>query len=186
MADLNKVISDNTGLVWQQLHRFKLANEPDAESVAFEALFKAADTYDESSGTAFSTYATCVIANSIRMYLRSVNKKRQLLVVSYNAPAFPGSEDDTTELVDVLVGPYNAEDTVLAKELRGRIAAGLRAAYSELTTDNHRRVFNAWKDSYFKASQSDIARQVGVSQATVNRVVSIVRYKLRQQLEDYL
>lgn len=186
MADLNKVISDNTGLVWQQLHRFKLANDPDAESFAFEALFKAAETYDDKTGTAFSTYATCVIANSIRMHLRSINKKRQLIVVSYNAPAFPGSEDETTELVDTLVGPCTAEDAVLAGELRGRITAGLKQAYSDLSTETQRRVFDTWKDSCFKASQSDIARQLGISQATVNRVVSIVRYKIRQQLEDYL
>lgn len=185
MADLNKVISDNTGLVWQQLHRFKLANEPDAESFAFEALFKAAETYDEASGTAFSTYATCVIANSIRMYLRSLNKKRQLLIVSYNAPAFPGGEDETTELMDVLVGPCNAEDTVLARELHERIVAGLKMAYNELTTDNHRRVFELWQESEFTASQSDIARQLGISQPTVSRVISAVRYKIRQQLEDY-
>lgn len=185
MADISKVIADNTGLMWQQLHRFKLANDPDAESFAFEALFKAAETYKADTGTAFSTYATCVIANSIRMYLRSINRKRQLLIISYNAPAFPGSEDETTELVDTLIGPYNAEDMVLAKELRSRIAKGLKEAYAELATDTQRNAFDLWKESGFTASQSDIARQLGISQPTVNRVVSFVRYKIRQQLEDY-
>ena len=185
MADINRIIEQNMGLVYQQLHRFKLVDNPDAESYANEAIYNAALTYKPETGNTFSTYATCVIANSLRMYLRSKKKKRQLTIVSYNAPVTV-SDEDTVELCDTLASDDTAEDIVISNELSEHVRAALRTVYNELTTDSHKKIFRLWCANNGNIRQREIAEQLNLSQPYVSRAISIIRYKLRQQLEDYL
>lgn len=184
MADINDVIEANLGLVYQQLHRFNLADEPDAISYAYEALYKAAKTFDTSAGTAFSTYAVCVIANDIRRYLRTLYRKRQLTVVSYDEPVYSNDGNEAT-LLDTLSGPDNAEDHILSEELRVEIAEALNRVYDSLAADGHRRIFEVWRESDFEAKQKDIAQLTGFTQPYVSRVLSIIKYKMKVELEGY-
>ena len=183
MADLNDFISENLGLAYQQLGRFGLLDNPDAESYAFEALFKAAKTYKPETGYAFSTYAVCVISNDIRRYLRSANKKRQITWLSYDAPI--NDEEDKT-FVDILVGPDTTESYTLNKELRSYIADALRNVYDDLTNESHKKIFEIWYASEFSCKQGDIVKCTGLSQPYVSRVLSSIKYKLRLELEEYL
>ena len=84
--EVNDKIAANTGLIYKQLTAFNLLYDQDAESFAHEALWRAVKTFDESAGVAFSTYAVCCINNELRKHLRTLNRKRQLDVVSYDAP----------------------------------------------------------------------------------------------------
>lgn len=186
MADINDTIADNLGLVYHQLHRFNMVGNPDAESYAYEALFKAASTYKPSSGNKFSTYAICVIANSLRMYLRTCNKKNVIVPVSYYTPAYIGKNGEELLLVDTIEGPNHAEDHIYAIELRRRITEALRSVYEELPTDNQRSVFRAWVKSDFSMKQRELAQATGLSQAQVSRVLNHTRQQLRLELEDYL
>lgn len=184
MADINDTIYDNLGLAYTQLSRFGLTYNPDAESFALEALYKAVITYKPETGNAFSTYAICVISNSLRHYMRSLNKKRQLVVSSYDEPVYYDSEERT--MLDTIVGPDTTEEAILAEELRERVAIALDKVYKELTIPSHKRVFECWRDGDFVSRQTELASLTGLSQPYVSRVLSSIKHKLKIELEDYL
>ena len=181
--DINDKIAENLGLVYQQLIRFKLSTDQDAESYAYEALYNAIRTYDESTGAAFSTYATCVIANTLRMHLRKMNKKRQLEVVSYDAPVTNG--EDSATIVDTLRQAEDTESIVLFNELSDVVADSFRKVYNTLN-DTHKRVISMWYASDYKMTQVEIANALRLSQPTVSKALSHFKYKLKLELEEYM
>lgn len=186
MADINDTIADNLGLVYHQLHRFNLVGNPDAESYAYEALFRAVTTFKPESGHAFSTYAICVIANSLRMYVRSCNKKNVIVPVSYHAPVYFGKDGEELLLVDTIEGPNHAEDHMYAVELRRRIKEALDNVYETLSTEQQRTLFKAWVEADFDIKQKELSNISGLSQPYVSRLLSSIKYQLRLELEDYL
>lgn len=181
--DINDQIAANLGLVYQQLIRFNLKDDQDAESYAYEALYKAVTTYDAAAGTAFSTYATCVIANTLRMHLRKINKKRQLEIISYDTPL---SDDEYAgTVVDTIKQVEDTESTVLFNELSGAVASSFEKVYNALN-DTHKKVIYMWYESEYKMTQAEIARSLNLSQAMVSRVLSAFKYKLKIELEEYM
>lgn len=178
--DINTKISMNKGLVYKQLHAFQLLYDQDAESYAFEALHKAVLTFNESAGTAFSTYAVCVINNALRKHLRTLSRKRQLDVVSYYTPVAQG--DKELLLLDTLMQRESAEDYVVGDERYNSILAVVHEEY-ELLSNTHRKILRAF---YSNASlnQQDIAKAAGVTQATVSKVISAFRHRIRVRLEE--
>lgn len=181
--DINKKIADNTGLIYQQLHRFTLINDPDAESLAYEALYKAVMTYDEASGNSFSTYAVCIIANALRMHLRHLNRKRQLTVISYDEPL--SDDEEAKSMLDLLAGNDTAESYVLMKELRGVIDSSIKEVLDSLN-DTHRKIIIAWYESDCLMPQREMAKAFGVSQPVVSRAISAFKYRLKMKMEEYL
>lgn len=185
MDKINDAIAKHRGLIYTQLKRFKLNTDQDAESAAYEALYKAVLTYDVSSGNKFSTYATCVIANALRMHLRNTNKKRQLTVISYYEPA-SNIDSDERFMLDTITGQASAEEMFLNAQLATSVDVILEKIYSEMTIELHRRILRLWKDSGFTKKQTEIANELKVSQPTVSKVLNIIRYKLKKELEDYV
>lgn len=181
--DINDQIAANLGLVYQQLIRFNLTDDQDAESYAYEALYKALTTYDESAGTAFSTYAICVISNTLRMHIRKINKKRQLDIISYNAPL--SDDEDSGTVIDKIKHADDTESTALFNELSGAVNDAFLKVYSTLN-DTHKKVIYMWYESDYKLTQKEIATALRVSQPMVSRVLSGFKYKLRVELEEYL
>ena len=55
MQDINDMIENNTGLIYAQIRRLKLYNDPEAESIGFEALYTAITNYDVTKGYELST-----------------------------------------------------------------------------------------------------------------------------------
>lgn len=181
--DINDQIAENLGLVYQQLRRFKLLDDPDAESFAYEALYKAVLTYDESTGYAFSTYAVCIIANALRKHLRTLNKKRQLHVISYEEPL--DRHTDEGHLVDVLVHAEDTESQIMRNELH-EVSMEAFDEILETLSDRHRLIITKWYESEFKLTQTEIAKALGISQATVSKALSAFKHKLKVRLEEYL
>jgi RNA polymerase sigma factor (sigma-70 family) len=181
--DINDKIAQNKGLIYKQLNSFQLTYDQDAESTAYEALHTAILTYNSKAGAAFSTYATCVINNALRHHLRTLNKKRQLDVVSYYAPVSP-NEANSACLVDVLVHPDDAETMLIDKESRAMINKAFREEYTTLS-DKHKKVV----DLFFVVgdmTQQDIAKAAGITQATVSKVISAFRHRLKIRLEELM
>ena len=86
--DINDQIAENTGLIYKQLAAFNLLYDQDAESFAYEALYRAITTYNKSAGTAFSTYAVPMISGEIKRFLRDdgmIKVSRSLKELSYKA-----------------------------------------------------------------------------------------------------
>lgn len=181
--DINDMIAKNKGLVYKQLHAFQLLYDQDAESFAYEALYNAILTYNKDAGIAFSTYATCVINNALRHHLRSLNKKRQLDVISYYTPLSPDDEDSAC-LVDVLVHPDDAESILIDKESRAIINKAFSEEY-KLLPDKHKKVAYLFF-AVGNMTQQDIAKSAGITQATVSKIISAFRHRLKIRLEELM
>lgn len=180
--DEEKLIADNMGLVYKGLHKFKLAYDSEAFSCAMEALMNAARTYDSSKAVKFSTYATVCIYNGIGRYVRQLNKKRVIETVSYEE-TIQGCDELT--YCDMLGSDNTPETQLLQKELVGNVGKAIAAVYDTLPT-TAKLVVDCWQESGFTATQKDIAKEVGVTQAAVSRILSVFRYKLKKELEDYV
>lgn len=177
------LIQTHSGLVYSQLHKFKLIQDPEAESIAYEALYNAILNYDESKGTKLSTVATVYIYNALGSYVRTLNAKRQIQTISYNNIAYSDDNDDH-EFLDLIPATTSVECDYVHKELCRCAMEAFDTMYSRLTNEKHKVILQAWKDSEFTAQTKDIAVKVGVSQSYVSQVINNFKYTLRKELED--
>ena len=181
--DINATIAKHTGLIFNQLKKFNLAKDPEAESIGYEALYNAILTYDQSKNVRFSTYASVCIYNALGSYVRTQNKQRQLEVISYNNVAY--SEDGTEhEFVDFLSTPSDVEQDFMKKELHRIVREEFQKQYDALTNEKHKAILALWRESDYEASMMSIAKQVGVSQPYVSQVINSFKFKLRKRLEE--
>ena len=180
--DINDKIAEHTGLIYRQLHAFQMLYDQDAESFAYEALYNAVVTYDAKAGTAFSTYAVCCINNALRKHLRSLSKKRQLDIVSYDAPIT--LDDDSSAMIDVLPQLYTVEDNLLCSESCEFIRSVVSDEYDKLS-EKHKVIVRLFLTRKADMNQQAIAKAAGVTQATVSKIISAFRYKVKQRLEEY-
>lgn len=184
MNDVNDRIAANTGLVYQQLTRFQMLNDQDAESFAYEALYRAVITFDESSGTTFSTYAVCCISNALRKHLRTFNRKRTLDVISYHEPIATEYDGDDIYLIDVLANTVDdAETSFIRNEECTRIYRAFEAERA-LLSPLHRKIIDIFYESDGKMPQKEVGVRVGTSQVTVSRAISQFRHRLKNRLEE--
>jgi len=181
--DINDKIAANKGLIYQQLTRFNLLYDQDAESYAYEALYRAILTYKGDAGVVFSTYAVCVIANALRKHLRTLNKKRQLEVISYNDTVSADPESD--DMLDILSDDTDAEAIVLFKELTDVVAKSFTKVLSTMP-ELQQKVITTWYDADCKLTQSELAKALSTSQPTVSKALSVFKYRLKLELEDYM
>lgn len=177
-----KLIADNMGLVYKQLHRLNLAYDDEAFSFAMEGLMNAARTYDTTKNIQFSTYASVCIYNGIQMLLRKRSSKRQLTVVSYEERAF----DDGPRYADVLVGTEDLETNYIRKEQVKATVKAFNNVLDDMKPSLGKTIITMWRDSGFEATQQDIAAAANTSQSYVSRVIKTFQHKVKQELEDYL
>ena len=182
--NIDDTISSNIGLIRAQLKRLNLFNDPDAESIGYEALYNAVLTFDETKGYKLSTYGTCCIYNALGSYIRTLNKKRQLEVVSYNNVAFreDGLQHEYMELIPAAI---SVEQELLNEELCEQLDKAYQLSYNRLTNDKHKAIINAWHDGDYCVSNNELARIVGVSQPYVNQVINTFKFNLKKKLEAY-
>lgn len=183
MQEIDRLIDKHKGLVYHQLHKFRLINDQEAESIAYEALYNAIKNYDSSKGTAISTVATVYIYNALGSYVRTLNKQRQLTVVSYNNfTCFDDSEGH--EYLDTLADKTNLEKDYIDKEMRQITIEAFEEMYNKLTNEKHKAILRIWRESEFIAPTTDIAKQVNVSQSYVSQIINNFKFSLKKKLED--
>lgn len=185
MNAINDKIDANKGLVYQQLFRFQMLNDQDAESFAYEALYRAVITFDDSTGNAFSTYAVCCISNALRKYLRYLNRKQQLDVRSYHAPLDLSGEEDGS-FIDVMdVAIADAETIIISNEECARIYKAFNEE-RELLSPLHRKIIDIHYEADGRLAQSEIGKRVGTSQVTVSRAIRQFQHRLKNRLEEQI
>lgn len=184
MQDINEEIRSNLGLVHGQLRKMHLVNDQDAESAAYEALYKAILTFDSSKGYKLTTYATCCIYNALGSHIRMLNKKRKLEVLSYNN-ILRSEDGEDHEYLDSLADTVLVEQEYLRGELREKIIQAFTVEYEKLGSDKKRRIVLMWHSTQYSATNKEIAESVGVSQPYVNQVLGAFRAKLKTSLEAY-
>lgn len=103
MTDREQKIIDNMGLVHYVLHKYfplYIDNQDNIQN-GYVGLIKAVDSFDESTGNTFSTYASRCIFNEIAMDLRRRNKYAK--DISLHAVLAEGdTRDDPLTIEDVL------------------------------------------------------------------------------------
>lgn len=160
-----------------------MTDDQDAESFAYEALYNAILTFDETKGNAFSTYAVCVISNALRGHLRRLHKKRQLEVVSYYEML--GADEESGYLLDTLKQTDDTETIVMSNVLSQEV----RKAYNEVLdglSGKHKRIVVMHYDEEPRKTQQEISKTLGISQATVSKTLAGFKYKLKIRLEEYM
>lgn len=103
MTDREQKIIDNMGLVHHVLHKYFplcIDNQDNIQN-GYVGLIKAVDSFDESTGNTFSTYATRCIFNEIAMDLRRRNKYAKDISL-YAVLAEGDTRDDPLTIEDVL------------------------------------------------------------------------------------
>lgn len=103
------MFSENTGLVWQVIKDMHLYETKDMElddyyQIGSMGLLKAIDTFDETKGNKFSTYAVRCIKNEIGHYFQEQDRdKRKMnsITSSYNEKVNSG--DEKIEKIDSVV-----------------------------------------------------------------------------------
>lgn len=175
--DINDKIAEHLGLVYQQLHRFSLTDDQDAESFAWEALYKAIISFRPEEGNKFSTYAVCVIANALRNHVRPKSRKKTLDVTSYDKEV-----DNGHCISDLLTDNVTTEDAYFIQERNKAINSVYYKELSKLS-ERHCSIIEMWQDGI---TQKETAARLGVSQALVSQVISRFKHKLRIELEEYM
>lgn len=184
MQDINDIIKANTGLVYKQLHKFYLSDDPDAESYAYEALMNAALTFDEATGVKFSTYATVCIYNALGCHIRRINKKRQLEVMSYNTTAY-SDENGEHEHLEYIASEAYVDENLMRVELVETTRKEIKNIVDETQNDTHRKIMFMYIESEYEATTYEIALKTGVSQSYVSQILNIFKGKLRKRMEEY-
>ena len=181
---IDKLLADNMGLVYKQLHKFNRAYDDDAFSAGFEALYRAATTYKKSKGVAFSTYATTCIYNGIAHYMRDeANRLKKEVPLSFETLV---SDGDNVTLGDILSDDVTPETECLKKELYAVLWQKFDEVVASFNNKTAENLLYTWKEYGFNITQSELAAIVGISQAYVSRTLSAFKHKLKKEMEEYL
>lgn len=180
--DINDKIAENTGLIYKQLSKFNMLYDQDAESLAYEALYRAILTFDENAGAALSTYAVCCINNALRRHGRNTSRQQRIEVVSYDAPVH--GSDGTLCLADILEHPDSVEPALIAEETNKQLLLAFKAEYEALSP-KHKKVIRLFYRCDGKSTQKDIAKAAGLTQASVSKIVSAFRHRIKVRMEEY-
>ncbi len=103
MTDREQKIIDNMSLVHYILHKYfplYIDNQDNIQN-GYVGLIKAVDSFDESTGNTFSTYASRCIFNEIAMDLRRRNKYAKDISL-YAVLAEGNTQDDSLTIEDIL------------------------------------------------------------------------------------
>jgi len=163
--DIDTLLSEHQRLVYYMLKRMKQRGNPDAESVAWEALWDAINLFDIYSKTEFSTYACTLIQNAVNNVLRKQTKQyaaQQELVhqLRYMLHIDSKSEVYMLHRIGFLLDKYLKDKSVITKQ-----------------------VLSAWYESEFEYSVTELSRTCGCAASYVSRIQQLFRAYLVDNLE---
>lgn len=176
--EIEKLIEQNIGLVYAKLNDFHLAKDPEAISIAYEALWKAIITYKADRNVKLSTYATVCIFNALGSYVRTLNKQRQLELVSYNNLV----DENGTEFLDLFYASVNIEEDYIQEE-RLVVLYKLSDDVFNMFSNKHKEIVKRWIDSGYRATSIEIAKEVGCSQSYASQAINIFKGQFKKKLE---
>ena len=164
----------NIGLVYTVIGSMNLVSGPEFDDLVQEGsigLLKACDTYDQSRGSEFSTYACICIRNNILMYLRTRRKHSKLRTVSSDTPVInPRDPQESTRLSDLIEDPGSSVECKVATSLL------IEALKSECP--KYKDILRLTYEGY---SQREIGKRLGISQSYVSRIQSKLCSKYKEE-----
>lgn len=182
MQEIDCLIQQNIGLVISLLKQYNLLQDPEAESIAMESLWKACVDYDETLGYKMSTLITVYAKRSLGSYLRTLHKQRQIETISYNNIAY--TEDGTDhEFLELLPSPQSVEQQFMKDVLHKQV----KEVYCDVVNTfkgKKKAIIEAWERSEFEATNKSLAAATGVSQPYVNQVLATFKQRMRIKLKE--
>lgn len=220
-----KLISDNTGLVWSIVRRFNSRGyeAEDLFQIGCIGLIKAVDKFDDSFEVMFSTYAVPLIMGEIKRFMRDdgmikvsrtlkengwkINKAIQLLNQSLGREPTLEEISKETELL--------TEDITLALEANSEVESIYKSMYqsdgsevylidqikcNENVNENYEKIIDKMtlqqiineldeiekkiilKRYFQEKTQTEIAKDLGISQVQVSRMEKKILFELRKKI----
>lgn len=176
---LNEIIKLNFGLVRAQLNKFYLREDPEALSLAYEALFKAITTFDPEKNNKFSTYATVCIYNRLGSYIRTLNANK-IELIYYEDTVL----EDGSPLRDIIDSGERTDNKLLSTDHIVDINMAVNILLSEVTNNLQRSIITVWRDSGFAKTHDSIALEIGCTQSYVSQVLKKFSRKAKYKLEE--
>ena len=152
------------GLIYYTLDMLNCKYSDEAISIAYEALWRSIETFDEERDIQFSTYAVTCIRNAIWDMYR---KQREVY-------------ENEVSLEDLILGrcdPVIEPPEVTRSQLYVRIAVD--EALSKLS-GKKLLIAKMWIVTFMSATA--IAQEVGCSQSYASQVINQVKYMIKQEL----
>lgn len=165
MTDREQKIIDNMGLVHYVLHKYfplYIDNQDNIQN-GYVGLIKAVDSFDESTGNTFSTYASRCIFNEILMDLRRQNKYAK--DISLHAVLAEGDiRDDPLTIEDILM--YEDDYTPMYIQ--------------EFIQCLDEREITVLRYLMAGKNQTYISNRLGMTRSNVCRIVKVMRSKWKE------
>lgn len=166
-GSIDEQIKQHEGLVFHTLKMLRCSYSNEAISVAYEALWRAIQTFDEDRGVQFSTYAVTCIKNSVYDLFRiwqEIQEHEVPLDLEHHPEPYTLEEFDKTECKD---------DTELRKAVDDTL---------NKFSGKKRKIAYLWLES--NLSDTAIAQEVPCSQSYASQVIKEVKATLRKDLKD--
>ena len=165
MTDREQKIIDNMGLVHYVLHKYfplYIDNQDNIQN-GYVGLIKAVDSFDESTGNTFSTYASRCIFNEILMDLRRQNKYAK--DISLHAVLAEGDiRDDPLTIEDILM--YEDDYTPMYIQ-----------EFIQCLDEREITVLRYLMDG---KTQKYVSNRLGMTRSNVCRIVKVMRSKWKE------
>lgn len=169
MNQVNQLIEDNIQLIYYVIHRLGLRVDDDLVSEGKVALIIAAKGYNPNKGVKFSTYATKTIKGYILTY---VNKKRPII-----KPMRNGTKFIQAPMVDI-------DDTILMEMLESEDYLDSQMFVDAFIKSLDKREQVVVRGLLNDKTQTEIGKDLSISQVQVYRIINNIKGKLRAYIES--
>lgn len=176
---VEQIIMLNEKLIWKQITKFGLLNDPEAASLGFEALYNAVLTFNGSKKASFPTYATVCIYNRLGSYVRSLNTNIRKNTISYDVCI----DDKGTTHLDSFESCLTADGSLLEMTGIKEIMRGVQECEGMVSNERQQAILKYWRESGFSATHREISAALDCSQSYVSQTINKFRERLKYKLE---
>lgn len=158
--------------------KLKLEYDDDYIEEGYVGLIKAVDTFDYKKNIKFVTYASVCIQNQIKVFLRKINKHKN--ICSINEIIIKNNNGDSTTIEDIL---YDEEYDILNDYFSKETIEENKEKINQIFLMLNIKELEAIKLYYGfygnPKEQKEIAKILGVSQSYVSRLIRNVPEKVK-------
>lgn len=177
----NILVEHNLRLVAHIIKKYHSSSEEqdDLISIGTIGLIKAVNTFDNTKGIKFATYASKCIENEVLMHYRA--KKKSSNEVSISEPIDVDSEGNPLTLIDII----SIDDTI-ADDIDRNIKIKQLYKYVEELGDEREKTIIILRYGLYGTvplTQKQVAQRLDISRSYVSRIEKKVLDKLRKRFE---
>ncbi len=177
----NILIEHNLRLVAHIIKKYYSSSDEqdDLISIGTIGLIKAVNSFDNTKGIKFATYASKCIENEILMHYRS--KRKNSNEISINEPIDTDSEGNPLTLIDII----SVDDTIIDDIDKNIKIKKLYEGIEEIKDEREKTIIIMRYGLYgtMPLTQRQVADKLNISRSYVSRIEKRVLEKLRKKLE---